>query len=165
MADSEAPAGGLDPAVVIPPGVLASAAAAEAAHKAAYATEETPGNPDTIKLAENPPPADQTPPPAQPEPPPQEEDFERRYKAMKGRYDHLYSENRQLASRLGNLEQTLATVARPAPRQQEQADPTLDQITAEEINDYGEDFLNLVAKQAKRTLGRRRVSQRRVCRL
>jgi hypothetical protein len=168
MADTrEAPANNYDPDVNIPPGVRAAAAAAEAAHKAAYNTETPPAetppvdlkatSSDTIKLAETPPSADTLPqqitPPAQsaeqPQPP-QEEDFERRYKAMKGRHDHLANENRHMMNRLANLEQTLATVTKPP--QQEQTDPTLDQITAEELSDYGEDFLALVAKQAKRTL-------------
>lgn len=159
MADQQTPAGNIDPDVVIPPGVLAAAAAAEAAHKAAYAQEEPvdPKSTETIKLTDAP---AETPPVAPPpsnadqqerQPAAQEVDWERRYNAMKGRHDHLANENRQMIGRLSNLEQTLAAMANPQPAP-EKPDPTLDQITPEEINDYGEDFLNLVAKQARRTL-------------
>src|SRR5262245_47032043 len=121
MADEkkELETGSLDPDVVIPPGVRAAAERAEAAHKAAYNPDpvdpqSTEG--ENIKLVEETPAQLVQQPPAQlvqqPAPvaqPVPVEDWKRRYDAMKGRHDHLASENRQLASRMGNLEQTLAS--------------------------------------------------------
>lgn len=169
MADKEVPVDRIDPNVVIPDRVKAAAAAAEAAYKAVYNPETPQVDPQstlskTITLTEAPPPADQqtssveqqTPNADQQERQPaasvsEEGDWERRYKAMKGRHDHLFNENRQINNRLADMERTLAAMANPTPAP-EKVDPTLDQITPEEISDYGEEFLNLVAKQARRTL-------------
>jgi len=149
MADQATPEGGIDPGVTIPDGVKAASAAADQAYQAAYPTQV----PESGTTAPAPEPA--------PEPTPetplesQDEGWERRYKAMKGRYDTLSSENRNLAGRLGNLEQTLAKVASQSSNQPRDPknDPTLDQlITPQEVSDYGEEFLNIVEKKAKQAL-------------
>ena len=188
--DKQAPQTGIDPNVSVPPGVLAAAQAAEAAHAAAYPTEgQPPADPSSpagngnIKLA-NVPIEDQKPQqpakivepdaaapnlsgqkpatfqsnqqqqPAQNQQQPQsQEDWERRYKAIKGRHDQLLNENRQIAARVGGLEQTLASFAQPQNNlKTSNEDPTLDQITPQEVAEYGEEFLGIVGRRARQEL-------------
>ena len=157
----------IDPSVKIPAGVLAAAARADELHKSIYATEPTPAptpepapEPRTEaqapEAASPPPPAAAEPPVEVTTPPPAPEaDWERRYKAMKGRYDaevpRLKSQLQELGEENAQLRQALAA-ARVAPQTQPETPAELQAerlITPEEEADYGVDFLAVVGKKAQ----------------
>lgn len=96
-------------------------------------------------------------------------DWEQRYKSLKGRHDQLGNENRAMAGRMANMEQTLATLSMPttplnvnpdlrfgAPRpaapmpdsKRTPIDPNAFQLTDQERADYGDEFLGVVGKRA-----------------
>lgn len=94
-------------------------------------------------------------------------DWEQRYKSLKGRHDQLGNENRAMAGRMANMEQTLATLSAPpsqpsnpdfrfgAPRpaappqtKHPPVDPNAFQLTDQERADYGDEFLGVVGKRA-----------------
>ena len=83
-----------------------------------------------------------------PQPPPSEDSWEHRYKTLHGRAEADRRRSREaleeMGRRLQNMEQQLAQAAQPPVA----APPTLD-LTAEEINDYGEDFVNVVRRVAQ----------------
>lgn len=189
MADKQLPTDNNDPAVVLPAHVKASAAAAEAAYEAAYGPQDTSARdgatPPTPELRteaeapvhrENPPADDGTRSTTgaesgesadngqQPTLEQLQEDWERKYKALKGRHDRVAHENSSLSSRLNNLEHVLGNInpppaASPVPTHTNgvangatgtmQDDFT---ITAQEVSDYGEEFLTVIEKKAKQVL-------------
>jgi hypothetical protein len=93
-----------------------------------------------------------------------QEDWERKYKALKGRHDRVANENTNLASRLNNLEHVLGNInpppaASPVPTHTNgmangSTGTTQDDftITAQEVSDYGEEFLTVIEKKAKQVL-------------
>lgn len=93
------------------------------------------------------PPADGAPPPAPaPAPPPPESDLEHKLRSTEGRLKVAERERQTLSARLAALEQNQN---RPPPPV---ADPPIEVkklLTPEEIEEYGESFLDVVRRQAK----------------
>ena len=103
---------------------------------------------------------------------PRVDDWEHRYNSERGRKAQLENENRALAARLASMEATMAALQAPpqgsgnlptasnpdlrfgGPRAQPVQVPSLDkfQLTPEERQDYGEEFLNVIGKQAAQTI-------------
>ena len=80
-------------------------------------------------------------------------DWERRFNAMKGRYDRAEQQTRQLAEQIQSLQQIIAQLeATKAPAARESEIKLEKLITPEEENDYGQDFLKVVGKKAKEEL-------------
>lgn len=155
----------IDPSVKIPAGVLAAAARADELHKTIYAAEPPPA--PTLEpapeagteapAAEAPPAEAKAPEPVTPEvaqpAPVSEENWERRYKAMKGRYDaevpRLKTQVQELGEEIAQLRQALAA-AKMAPSGQPAPElPAERLITPEEEADYGTEFLAVVGKRAQ----------------
>ena len=147
------PQGSIDPNVKIPNAIKALASKADAAFNAAYNPDA--GEPPVVEKAEG---AEQPVAEAQ-EPAPKaepvtpkgnEEDqsWEHRYRSMKGRYDRSEAQIRNMSDQLVSLQNILATMeaAPPSAKSEMSAERF---ITAEEENDYGSDFLNVVGKKAK----------------
>jgi len=104
-------------------------------------------------------------PPAQPQTPPsapppaqegqlgEGETWEQRARSAQGRYESQANVNRQLNERLAQLEQTLnimtASGAQQPQQPQKETPQKLALVTDQEKQDFGEDFLNVVAKRAK----------------
>lgn len=158
----------LDPNVKLPAAVKRAAARSDEiinAVKAANAeaagltpeSNEQPAAPAPIPA----PPAEQA---AAPEPPAErpapkkeaptddEGSWERRYNAMKGRYDRSQSQLKDMSEQIANLHNIIAGL------KAEQSSEPLPEIKAErlitedEARDYGEDFLKVVGKKAKEEL-------------
>lgn len=146
----------IDETVVVPAAIRAAAARSEALHKNAYQTEEPKepakpqepnGQTEEPKVPEAPKTPEKATEPKTPEPN-SAEDWENRYKAMKGRNDRNEQELGTLARDLANLREELNRVkAAPAQVQQPTADLTFKKITDEERASFGEDFID-VAKRA-----------------
>lgn len=154
-----------DDSVVIPAAVRAAAEAAARAHQEMYAppaNDDPPGEPppaeeltprgnDELRI-------DPTPPVTEPvrtEPKPEprtdlnDESWEHRYRSMKGRYDRAAEQISALSEQVSGLQRVIATMQAKAP-----ATPASEMrferlITPEEEQDYGSDFLNVVAKKAR----------------
>jgi hypothetical protein len=111
--------------------------AAEAAPEQPPGTEGQPPQPETLPLVQ----------------PPAEDDgqsWEQRFRSQSGRLEQERKTNQALADRLIQLENQLATMkvrgaeeTQPVQRQR----PKL--VTEQEAEEYGEEFLNVVAKRAK----------------
>jgi len=103
------------------------------------------------------PPDDQqpAPQPVAPQPPLEESgDWEKRYKAMKGRYDkevpRLKEQIDTLVSDISNMRNVLSTMeVRTAPAAEPASKQPKKLITAEEEADYGEEFFTVVEKKAR----------------
>lgn len=114
--------------------------------------EEAPAN-TSAETAEATPPAPQentAPAPADDKP----VDWERRFSAMKGRYDRAEGQVRQLSEQIASLNNIIATMqATTTPPSSKEAEDAIERlITPEEENDYGQDFLKVVGKKAKEEL-------------
>jgi len=154
-----------DPNVRLPAAVLANARRAEELMQAQNQPPaetppvETPAEtPPELKMDATPPaPAPEPAPvtePVTPPPPAGEADWERRYKAMKGRYDSEIGPLRDEVRRLNNLVTEYSAEIQTLQAQKPAKETTFDGlITDEERRDYGEDFLNVVAKRAKEVVG------------
>jgi len=86
-----------------------------------------------------------------------QEDWERKFRALKGRYDRTANENAQLAGRLSSMEQVLSNItprSNPAAQNGATLPPQSDDfsITPQEVADYGEEFLTVIEKKAKQVL-------------
>lgn len=158
--------GQIDPDVRIPGAVLARAAAAEAAFKAAYASPEVEQN-DGVSEAQ--PEAETS---AQSEAPHAEtvqaqteatsrgnetqaddQSWEHRYKSMKGRYDRAEQQLRAMSEQITSLQNVIATMQVERPMMEAGSELQSERlITPEEENDYGQDFLTVVGKRAKEEL-------------
>lgn len=102
-------------------------------------------------------------PPAQPEPQKPEakaepqkpaEDFEHKYKVLKGKYDaEVPRLSRQIAELNGQLEgmrEMIASMQKPTPAAAASSSTDLTpDISAEEIDEYGEELIELIGKKAK----------------
>lgn len=159
MSNQNIAPGTADPNVKIPDAIKAVAARAEAAHKAAYQTEDAPDAEEQVAPAEatfaEQPVQEVTP--AGNEPQTKAEDdqsWEHRYKSMKGRYDRADAQIRAMSEQISSLQNVIATMQVAAPTRETQfSDQTAERfITAEEEQDYGSDFLNVVGKKAKEEL-------------
>lgn len=158
-----------DPDVQIPAAVKAAGAAADELHRQFYA--EAPVEEQTEAETQNeisPEPQEEKPtdPPLTPEPPAEEpkqlelplektvseEDWQHRYKAMKGRFDRSQQQIQAMADQISSLEKLIATMQMQAPPAAS-SEMTFERlITPEEEQDYGQEFLNVVSKKAKETL-------------
>ena len=146
----------IDKTVKIPKAVLAAAAAANAAHGQIYNPEQPPQEgqepPVTHEGNEAPPQA------AEPAQPPQEApaapegnkpvDWERRYNAMKGRYE---TETKRLNDRINQLVDELRAMrTAPPPVSAPPSELSAERlIKPEEEQDYGTEFLDVVGRKAK----------------
>jgi hypothetical protein len=159
----------IDPNVSIPDSVKAASARADAAFKAAYpdaapdpslANQEAAPNaqgdesqagasaPDPSASSEAPAtsPDSQGGPQLDGEPP----DWEHRYTSMRGRYDRAQNDIRQMADQITNLQNVLATVSAPPDTKHVPHELRAESLlTAEEVNDYGAEFLDIVGKKAR----------------
>lgn len=84
-------------------------------------------------------------------------DWQQQYNTLKGKYDaevpRLSRENRELANRLAGLEEMLSTLSSQPPQpvqpeqQQQAAKPS--GLTQQELEDYGQDFFDMLTRHAK----------------
>jgi len=145
----------VDESVQIPAAIRAAAARSEALHQTAYKTEaapEKPKEPDGKEAPKQEPPAEPKTPEKVAEPktpePNSAEDWENRYKAMKGRNDR----NEQMLSEQGRTlieiqEELQRMRAQPAPMPTPTNENTFGKITDKDREDFGADFID-VAKRA-----------------
>lgn len=87
----------------------------------------------------------------------QEETWERKYNAMKGRFDHANNQLQHLTQQVAGLQNVIATLQQPQAPQAHQAQETAQQVesmlTQEEREQYGDEFLGVVAKKAHEIVG------------
>lgn len=160
-----------DPDVKIPDAVRRSTARANAAF-----TTDSEGKP-IEQPQEGQPPAEPQTPPAPPEPPPQPpaeqsppspprqpaatpapapevEDWEHRYNSMKGRWEQAAKTNKELSDEVTNLRRLIATLNTAPPPAQSNGSGTTPprenqfQITPEEEQEFGPEFLDVVGRKA-----------------
>jgi len=152
-----------DPNTFIPPAVRRAAEQADAAFRAQPGrTEPVPEKPPELAgvvapEAAAPPPAPQQevpaaspgePPPGIEQPPPQDT-WEHKYKSMEGRYKRAEADLRSMGEQFAAMQSQLTNLSR---KQASDAPPELrpqSLLTPEEVNEYGDDFLSVVAKKAK----------------
>lgn len=151
----------VDDSVVLPAAIRAASARSDAIHKQMYeapAAEppvQTPPPAQKPAKQEEPTPPAQTPPAAEPpaQTPPQADndaDWQRRYEAMKGRYDSAQSTIGGLNNRISSLEGTLAAMQRQPPvTQQVTPDLTFKGISQEEKDIYGEELIDVAQRAAQ----------------
>lgn len=172
----------IDPNAFIPPAVRRAAAAAEEAHKASYskpvepapeatpepapASEATPepapapaaATPELTPASLVTPPSNPAPAPAPtpaPAPAPASDvvDWERRYKSMEGRYKRAENDIRAMSDQIASMQALIASMQAHEPAQPTPAELRAESLlTPEEINEYGQEFLGVVAKKAKEEL-------------
>lgn len=113
-------------------------------------SEETPAQPQAEATEASPPPSQEA---SNPEGNDKPIDWERRFHAMKGRYDRAEQQTRQLAEQIQSLQNVIATLeATKTKTSLEPSEQVAKLITPEEENDYGQDFLKVVGKKAKEEL-------------
>lgn len=78
-----------------------------------------------------------------------DQDWERRYNAIKGRFDRSQAQVAQLTERLGEVERLLATTHQTPPSAPVDDAPPNRLITEQEENEYGTEFLGVVGKRAR----------------
>jgi hypothetical protein len=168
-----------DPDVRVPRGAKKAAARAEEIHAQLY-PKEVPAEPvkEGADGGEAPKqeaaasaPAPEATPPAEPAPAtpaaaepgpgaepavtqpskPSEQDWEHKFNSMKGRALRFEEANKQLLSRIADLESELANAKAVKPTQNTR-ETTESLITDDEVKDYGEEFLGVVGKKAKEIL-------------
>jgi len=158
------PADGVDPNVKLPPSVLASRAAADAAHAAAYGGAD-PNNPAAPPAGTLPPngaapapngaaPAAAPGAPASPSEEPLDNhdgtpNWENRFKALKGRFD---AETRRHGETVGQFEQRMreqaAEIAKLSRPHLPGNDAPLTLITDKDKTDFGEDLIDMIKRAA-----------------
>jgi cell division septation protein DedD len=148
--------GQIDPNVRIPPSVLAASRAADELHKTTYAPPEPIAPVEEVTPQSNEPaPVAQAEAPPAPEPKqerkPDESSWEHRYHSMKGRFDRATEENRALAESLRSMQIQLGQLQAEVERTRNAPAHTEDEslITQEEMDAYGSDFMDVVAKRAR----------------
>lgn len=146
-----APVPDFDPQVKIPASVLAASARADQLFHESQGTQPEGQQPEQPEQ-----PVEQQPgtatvteqqPPPQQRAAPQEDSWEHRYNSMKGRYDRANDQLRNMSEQISNMQHVIATMQQPAPTPPELRAERL--ISAEEENDYGREFLDVVGKKAK----------------
>lgn len=159
----------IDPNTFIPPAVRRAAAAAEQAHKQSYAKDDEPA--PTANTDSNAPPPVEAPaaiappeplqeavtPPGNSEPPttatPVEVNWEHRYKSMEGRYKRAENDIRAMSDQIASMQALIANMQAAAPVESTPAElQAKSLLTPEEVNEYGSEFLGVVAKKAKEEL-------------
>lgn len=146
----------IDASVKIPRMVLAGSAASDEIHKQAYNTQVEP--PKGEVTPEPPKEPTETPiTPAGNTAPVDDQTWEHKFKSMEGRYKaevpRLRDQIRALSEQIANLQGVMATMEAAAKK--ESTPPELraeSLITADELKDYGEEFLSVVGKKAKQEL-------------
>lgn len=152
-----------DPNVKLPAAVRAAAARSnEMIASLKPATEVTPEGNEPSADAPQPPQetsfqqeAPAEPPREAPKEPPKEvpkdgdDNWERRYLAMKGRFERSQDQLKELSGQIQNLEKVIATMQVQAPSQPLPELSAEKLITEDEERDYGQDFLKVVGKKAK----------------
>lgn len=156
------PMPGVDPDVKIPRAVREASARAETIQQALVGEAEpsvlpqaTPPNSPAPPTEPAPPPTPQTTPPltsaevpSQPQPQePPADDWENRFKAMKGRYDRLNEMVGSMSEQLSRL-QTENQILRQPPATPPNASPR-SLLTEQEINDYGPEFIDVARRIAR----------------
>jgi hypothetical protein len=153
------PLGGVDPDIKVPQAVRDAGARSEAIQRALIGDAEPsvlepPPNGETPPPA--PPPGVQPEPPAEPpqqlQPPPPEEtvppeEWERRFRAMKGRYDRLTETTSGMSEQLQRLQNENAILRQPAAPPPGAA-PNAPLLTEQEVADYGPEFIDVVRRAA-----------------
>ena len=141
------PLGGVDPDIKVPQSVRDAGARSEAIQRALIGDAEpsvleTPPNGET-------PPGEQPQPQPQPQPPAEEvlppEEWERRFKSMKGRYDRLNEQVGTMSELLQRLQNENASLRSTAPPPDASIVPLL---TEQEVADYGPEFIDVVRRAA-----------------
>jgi hypothetical protein len=151
----------VDPNVKVPTMVARQAAAADEAFKAAYGettiTDAPPVEPnspaepsETVQqpVQDGGPAAEAPTDPVAPPSAAGGDQWEHRYRSIKGRFDQQSDEMTRQQQRLDELEQLIATM-RTGPQVPSQPQRL---ITPEEETDYGTDFLDVVSRTAKQEL-------------
>jgi hypothetical protein len=153
-----------DPNVLIPTAVRRQAEAADAAFKAMKGelptpTPESPPS-DNASVANDNAPAptepvtpEVTPAPESDPAPTPDVNWEHRYKSMEGRYKRAEQDIRALSDQIASMQSLIGTLQARAtvePTPQELRAESL--LTPEEVNEYGAEFLGVVAKKAKEEL-------------
>jgi hypothetical protein len=152
-----------DPNVNIPAAVRRQAEAAEARFKAMKGEPAAPVEPvanDNTPVANDNTPApaapvtpEVTPPPAAAAPVSQDVNWEHRYKSMEGRYKRAEQDIRALSDQLASMQSLVGTLQARSPAEPTPAELRAESLlTPEEVNEYGEEFLGVVAKKAKEEL-------------
>src|SRR5262245_29971271 len=157
---SKSPLPDVDPDINIPKAVRDAALRSTAIQQALTGASEKPvivHSPDqpvptpTPDQAISPPPDPSTPSPA--EAPSQLEaeslppdEWQRRYNAMKGRYDGLRSEMQAMGEHVQRLQNENAIMRQGVPRTRNDASANL--VTAQELEDYGPEFIDVVRRAA-----------------
>jgi hypothetical protein len=157
-----------DPAVKIPPGVLAAAARAEEVQRQVYPTDSPTPTPEApapevpaqersqAKAPEVPAQEPVQAPTPEPTSPTNErgESWERKFHGLRGRYEkevpELRAQVQELADQLSRANRRAQELEASAPpvTPTGNAPSSFEDLTPEEIEDYGEPFLKVVAKQA-----------------
>lgn len=147
-----------DPNVKIPAAVRAQAARADAIIQQMNAPEADPNvpaaepvDPGTSAQSLTAEPANPAPAPAQPGAEEDKDDWEHKYKSLHGRYTSLNTSHTRLAEQVQNLQNVISAMQSVEPAQPP-AELSFEDITDEERNDYGEDMLKVVGKQAMKQL-------------
>ncbi len=154
-----------DPNVKLPAAVRAAVAKSEEIFKAMKAEQEvtSEGNaqpPQETQFQPQETPAEQPKAEAKPEPKAEaksepkgdDDNWERRYNAMKGRYDRSQEQIKDLSSQIQNLQTMIASLQVQTPSQPLPELQAERLITEDEERDYGQDFLKVVGKKAKEEL-------------
>jgi len=154
-----------DPNTFIPPAVRRMAEQADAAFRAQSGQpqeqpqEQPPQNPPGAPES---PPGD-VPPPVTPQvtsPPPEasppvegsgNEDWERQYKGLIGRYKRQENDIRSMSEQIVSMQNLIASMQRPAQETPAELRPQ-SLLTPEEVSEYGQEFLGVVARRAKEEL-------------
>lgn len=154
--------GQIDPNVKVPPAIAKQAERAEALMQQMLNPEQPaeqptadskpPEQPAEQPTADSKPSPDTTIQPTQQAQPQDDESWQRRYQAMKGRFDQATDTIKRMNDRLNEMQSVIASM-QAAPRQvSQQTIPDNDPaslITPKEIEEYGEDFINVVGKKAR----------------
>jgi hypothetical protein len=84
----------------------------------------------------------------------QEDTWERKYNAMKGRFDHANNQLQNLTQQVAGLQNVITTLQNPETRQEQNTVQQVESmLTQEEREQYGDEFLNVVAKKAHEIVG------------
>jgi|SRR5579859_1593023 len=139
----------IDPNVKTPAAVRRSVALADQAFES-----QNPKPVEEVTPESNPPvekPSEVVEKPAEGNPPAEKpRDWENDYKAMEGRFKAEQKQNRELVKRLTSLESLVANL-QASQNEAPVASPKL--VTEQEENEFGKDFLEVVGKKTKETVG------------
>ena len=84
---------------------------------------------------------------------PQQEQWEHRYNSMRGRYEQMAEQNRELMNRMSWFERQMQAQRQAAPAPAPAASPLQRErpqlVTKEETDEYGADFLDLIGRRAR----------------